>query len=299
MGPGAWPTAVAGTRFTDVRHLAEVDSTNRLVLDEAAAGAPEGLVVVADHQSAGRGRLGRRWEAPAGANLLVSVLLRPALAWPDLHSAAVAVALAAAEACRRVAGVPAACKWPNDLVVGDRKVAGILSETLGPTGGPGGGRAGGPAAVVVGLGLNVAWHPPDPAGDRSSAPSGVPEPGPEGAGTEGTGPGPMVPALATSLEREAGRPVDRLDVLVRTLHELERRLGLLSDATGRAELAAEYRCRSATLGRRVAVLTPAGRLEGTAVDLTPAGALVVEVAGERREVAVGDVVHLRPLSGPG
>lgn len=118
--PGAvtehWPAALPGTRFCDIRHLAEVASTNQLALDAAMAGTQEGLVVVADHQSAGRGRLGRRWEAPAGTNLLVSMLLRPRVCWEDLHRFTAVVAMAAADACREVAGVELAGKWPNDLV---------------------------------------------------------------------------------------------------------------------------------------------------------------------------------------
>lgn len=280
----SWPSSVPGTRFTDVRHLADVDSTNRYALDEAALGAPEGLVVTADHQRAGRGRLGRRWEAPAGANLLVSVLLRPNLPWEAVHCCAVATALAAADACREVAGVAPAGKWPNDLVVGDRKLAGILSETTG-------GAAGGPDAVVVGLGLNVGWHPPDPSG--MSGVSGVSDV----SGVSGVSDAP--PGPATSLEREAGRPVDRARLLMALLRNLERRLVGLDDAQARAALTASYAATCASLGRRVVVVLPSGRLEGTAVDLTEGGALVLDVGGTRRTVTVGDVVHLRPgTSGP-
>jgi BirA family biotin operon repressor/biotin-[acetyl-CoA-carboxylase] ligase len=98
---------------------------------------------VADHQVAGRGRRGRPWDAPPGSSLLMSVLLRPATA-PQLVPAALAVA--AAEACEEVAGVRPGLKWPNDLVVGDRKLAGVLAEVLGD-------------AVVAGIGINVAWAP--------------------------------------------------------------------------------------------------------------------------------------------
>jgi BirA family biotin operon repressor/biotin-[acetyl-CoA-carboxylase] ligase len=163
-----------GTRF-EVRRFEELDSTNRYLLDQARAGAPEGLVAVADHQTAGRGRLGRRWEAPAGAGLLVSVLLRPSLPIEELHLCTVAVALAARSACTEAAGVEPGLKWPNDLIVGERKVAGILAEA----------REG---AVVVGIGVNVAWPPPDT------------EP------TEVAVPGDL--AQATSLWRESGTRID-------------------------------------------------------------------------------------------
>lgn len=135
-------------RFADVRRFESIDSTNRYLLDEARAGAPEGVVAVADHQTAGRGRLGRRWEAPPGACLLCSALLRPALPVERLHLVTAMVGLAARDA---VAGlVEAELKWPNDLLVDGRKLAGVLAEVELP-------------AVVVGIGLNVTWAPPEGA----------------------------------------------------------------------------------------------------------------------------------------
>jgi BirA family biotin operon repressor/biotin-[acetyl-CoA-carboxylase] ligase len=135
----------------DVRRFETIDSTNTWVLEQARAGAPEGLVAVADHQTAGRGRLGRVWEAPAGANLLMTVLLRPAVV---SYRALACVALAGRDACAAVGGgaVVPGIKWPNDLLVpGVGKLAGILAETDGA------------GAVAVGIGLNVAWAPPDAA----------------------------------------------------------------------------------------------------------------------------------------
>ena len=128
-----------------------MDSTNRVALDLARDGGPEGLVVVAGHQRSGRGRRGRSWEAAPGSSLLVSVLLRPALPPEGLHLTVAAVALGAADACADVAGFRPALKWPNDLVVGDAKLAGILAEVEG-------------GAVVVGLGLNVSASAPWPEG---------------------------------------------------------------------------------------------------------------------------------------
>ena len=129
-----------------MRRFPEIDSTNTWVMGEARAGAPEGVVAVADHQTAGRGRLGRVWEAPPGANLLMTVLLRPTT--PDSHLAVAAVALAGRDAASSVGGVSCGLKWPNDLVVDDgRKLAGVLAETDGA------------GAVAVGIGLNVGWAP--------------------------------------------------------------------------------------------------------------------------------------------
>ncbi len=130
-----------------MRRFASIDSTNTWVIGQARTGAPEGLVAVADHQSAGRGRLGRTWESPAATNLLCTVLLRPPVV---SHLVVAAVALAARDAARAVAGVEAGLKWPNDLVVGDAKLAGVLTET----------EAG---AVAAGIGMNVRWAPPGAA----------------------------------------------------------------------------------------------------------------------------------------
>jgi BirA family biotin operon repressor/biotin-[acetyl-CoA-carboxylase] ligase len=147
----------SGTRFTTIESFPSIDSTNRLVTERAAAGAPEGLVVTAELQTAGRGRLDRSWEAEAGAALLVSVLLRPAdlpvSRWFLLGAAA---GVAARDACRQVAGFSPDLKWPNDLLVGERKLAGILAEATG-------------TAAVVGMGLNVHGAPPAAAWADQSA----------------------------------------------------------------------------------------------------------------------------------
>jgi BirA family biotin operon repressor/biotin-[acetyl-CoA-carboxylase] ligase len=136
----------------NVRWIASTGSTNDDLWAAARAGAADRVVLVADHQTAGRGRLDRRWDAPTGANLLVSMLFRTVPDHP--HALTHAVALAAAEASTRVAGVTPDLKWPNDLLVEGAKLAGILSSAGPPQGTPPR-----PAFVVVGLGLNVGWAP--------------------------------------------------------------------------------------------------------------------------------------------
>lgn len=141
----------AETRFTDIRLVAETGSTNDDLAALAAAGAPEGVVLCADFQTAGRGRVDRRWEARPGDGLLVSVLLRPRLPLERRPLVASAVALAARAACVSVAGVTPDVKWPNDLLAPDgSKLAGILAVEAG-------------GAVVVGMGLNVHGGPPGAA----------------------------------------------------------------------------------------------------------------------------------------
>jgi BirA family biotin operon repressor/biotin-[acetyl-CoA-carboxylase] ligase len=239
----------------DVRRFEEIDSTNAYLGHEARRGAPEGVVAVAEHQSAGRGRMDRRWEAPPGASLLVSVLFRPDFHASELHLCTAAMALAAAEACRVVAGVSPLLKWPNDLMVGESKLAGVLAEAEFD------GAAG--CTVVVGLGLNVAW------------------PGPPGVG-------------GTSLTEVGAGPIDRQALLGALLAALSTRRALLDTAPGRRAVAAELRDRCTTLGRRVRVELAAGPVVGVATDLDEAGCLVVRTADGLRTVSAGDVVHLRP-----
>jgi BirA family biotin operon repressor/biotin-[acetyl-CoA-carboxylase] ligase len=280
--PDPIPTVVpgpTGTRFAEVRWFDELDSTNRYLLGEARTGAAEGLVAVADHQSAGRGRLGRRWEAPRAANLLVSVLLRPQLPPEARHLASAVVALAAADACAALAGVTVGIKWPNDLLVDGRKLAGVLAEADVGTEGP--------APIVVGIGINVAWPPAPtdgPARDRST-PGGSP-PAPTDVSD--------IAASATSLVRESGRHVDRARLLDRMLLELEPRAEALSSPQGRTGQAADLRGRCTTIGARVRVESPDSTFSGTAVDVTVEGHLVVDVDDQgSRTVVVGDVIHLR------
>lgn len=259
MLDGGARSQLATTRFGDVRWLPSTDSTNRYLLDEARAGAPEGTVVVADHQDSGRGRLDRAWIAPPGSSLLVSVLLRPELPLERLHLLTSIVALAAADACQVEAGVEVGLKWPNDLVVGSRKLGGILAETHLE-----GARA---RAVVVGLGLNVNW------GHRM-----------EESGLAGE---------AVALDHLAGREVDRGRLLVALLTSLERRYRAVAETAGQVGQAAEYRRRCTSVGRTVRVELAEDTVTGTVADVTNEGHLLVDVGACLRTVTAGDVVHLR------
>ena len=259
-------TALAATRFADLRWVTETGSTNVDVLDLARRGAPEGLVLVADHQTAGRGRQGRSWTAPPGASLLLTVLLRPPAAAASLTTTALGVA--AAEAVEVVAGFTPRLKWPNDLVhpgdgtADDRKLAGILAEADWSD--ARGGRA---VAVAAGIGLNVNWPTNPPA---------------------------EVADIAIACNALAGREVDREDLLVALLRALDRWYTVAVDDA--RPLIAEWRTRSATLGRRVRVDLGGGTtVEGDALDVTDEGHLVVRAdAGTEHTIAAGDVVHLRP-----
>jgi BirA family transcriptional regulator, biotin operon repressor / biotin---[acetyl-CoA-carboxylase] ligase len=237
-------------------------STNADLLARAAAGEPEGAVLVAEQQDAGRGRLGRAWVSPPRAALTFSALLRPAavprarLGWLSLLAG-----VAVAAAVRDVAAVDARLKWPNDVLVGPAKLAGILAEATGD-------------AVVVGIGVNV-----------STGTAELPPPGP-GA------------LPATSLRLEGSPNLDRARLLAGILAGLERRYRTWSRVLGdteRSGLRAEYTGLSATLGRRVRVELPGGRLlDGLAAGVDADGRLLVSMPPDADlPVAAGDIVHLR------
>jgi BirA family biotin operon repressor/biotin-[acetyl-CoA-carboxylase] ligase len=254
----------------EVRRTAETASTNADLLALARQGAAEGIVLVADHQTAGRGRLDRRWEAPPDASLLVSILTQPtdpprSLGTDQLHLVSNAVGVAAASAAHAVTGVDIGLKWPNDLVVetpeGTRKVGGILAETVLVEG-----RV---DALVVGIGINVTWPDELPA---------------------------ELADIAIALNHAAGRPVDRDELLRAFLVELGHWYAALGSAGGRGELLGRYRALSATIGRRVRVELSGETVVGDAVDVSSDGHLLVvdECPDRQREIIAGDVVHLRP-----
>lgn len=264
-----------GTRFCEIRKFQTVDSTNRYLVDEASAGAPDGLVAVADHQSAGRGRLGRRWEAPEGTNLLASVLLRPNLEVSELHLLTLLMALAASDACMTLAEVEPQLKWPNDLLLGSRKLAGILAESVPVSGAQEGpGEEEQRRAVVVGLGLNVGWPAPEEQETQSE-----------------------IEHTATSLSRESATrghqtKLEPRTVLYSVLEGLEGRLRDLVSEGGHERQMSEYRRRCVTLGREVRVSVGEEIFLGTAIDLTSEGHLLLRTASGVLTVTAGDVVHL-------
>ena len=245
-----------GGLWTSLEVVAVTGSTNA---DLLRRGGAEGQVLVAESQVAGRGRMGRSWVSAPGASLTFSVLLRPASVpasrrgWlPLLTGVAVASAL------RDVSGVAAVLKWPNDVLAGSRKLAGILAEQSGE-------------AVVIGIGVNVATT----ADALPVSPSGLP---------------------ATSLLLE-GAAVSREALLAGILRELERRYtAFRDDPSSGAGLLADYRALCATLGRSVRVELPGGRtVSGVAEDIDADGRLLVAPASGAPPVTVsaGDVIHLR------
>ncbi len=238
-----------------VEWVSESGSTNADLLAAARRGPDTNRVLVADYQSAGRGRRGRTWDAAPESSLLFSVLTRPEIPVAVAHLVTTALALGALEACDSLAGVRPGLKWPNDLVVEDRKLAGVLAESV-----VAGDRL---EAVVVGMGLNVR---------TGAAPSEVAD-------------------TAVALEDLCGSAVDRRELLASVLTRFAYWMNQIEAAAGQAELVDSARQESATLGRRVSVeLSDGSVLEGLAEDLDGQGALILE-GGVR--VVEGDVVHLR------
>ena len=255
--PAAWLAPLAGR----VRYYPVVGSTNDVALRLAAEGAPDGTVVLADRQTAGRGRMGREWFSPPGAGLYMSILLRSsggvAGDWPRRLTLGAGVALA--EALLAATGLPVAIKWPNDLVItpgggvrGARKLAGILAEGQG---------AGELDVVVLGCGINVglAAYPAE------------------------------IESRATSLEAELGRPVDRGLVLAVSLESLAREITRLRAGDVVPMLQRWRELAVGATGARVAWTEGGGPRTGVTAGIDSDGALIVRQDGLTRRLLAGEV----------
>lgn len=254
---GSGPTG--GWRRLDV--VEETGSTNADLLARAAAGEDiDGAVLIAEYQTAGRGRHGRQWIAPPRSLLAVSVGVPTTGVRPDRWGwLPLAAGVAVVDALAEVAGVSAGLKWPNDVLVDGRKIAGILAEVAAPA-----------PAVVVGIGVNVSLTEAE-----------LPEP------------------TATSLTLLGARETDRTRLLAAVLHRLAERLAEWRTATGvDSPLGRAYRRHSRTLGTRVRASLPDERtLIGTATGIDDAGRLRIDTGVESVVVSAGDITHLRPVSG--
>ena len=226
-----------GFPWGDIVILAVTDSTNRVAMEMAENGAKHGTVVVADAQTDGRGRMGRRWVSPSGKNLYVSLLLRPSVPAVDAPRLALVAGVALADAVEAV-GVPVSLKWPNDLYCGGRKAAGILAEMASDTDGV--------RHVVIGVGLNVNMEESD-----------FPQ---------------ELRATATSLRILAGKAFRRVDVLARLLDAFGMRYAEFLGG-GFASLRDGWDRRDFLLGSRVLLRRQGGERWGTADGLDAVGAL--------------------------
>jgi BirA family biotin operon repressor/biotin-[acetyl-CoA-carboxylase] ligase len=231
--------------FGEVLHyFPQVGSTNDILRDLANEGAPQGTLVITDEQIKGRGRMGRTWSAPAGTSLLMSILFRPKLKPLDAYRLVMVVGLAAAQACEALTGLHVDVKWPNDLQLSGKKLAGILPESA----------IEGAALryVMVGIGMNVnqTFPPDDPLSVR-----------------------------ATSLAAQGG-PVDRAILLAQIMRGIANwNLRISSTALSDA-----WRDRCTTLGKRVEILTAQGTLVGIAENIDDNGALWLRTDDNQRHL---------------
>ena len=237
-----------------VEYHPEIGSTSDRVRAALAAGEGDGLAVVADRQTAGRGRMGRSWLSPAGTNLLVSVGLRLDLQAERAWWLAAAAALAVREATRPMAEL--LIRWPNDLVTADGlKVAGLLTETTVEGARVTGG--------VLGMGINVIWQ-------RAAMP-------------------PDIAPGATSLADLVGAPVDRVALLADLLAALD---GEIRQVEAGHSPQARFQAASWLTGRAIEVETPGGRLSGVAGRIADDGGLILDGPSLQTTVSVGEVIRV-------
>ena len=250
-----------GSPWVGVDVVEQTGSTNADLAAAAREGAPSGTILVADHQSAGRGRLGRTWMAPPGSSIAMSVLLRPETAPQRWSWLPLLTGLAVSDGLRQACDLPADLKWPNDVLVAERKVCGVLAERIDADHGP---------AVVLGMGINVSL-------------------------TAAELPVPTATSVTLALAElgAVGIPVSRTAIIATVLVSLSRILRQWADGDDRAAAVA-YRERCGTLGRPVRVdLADGTSVHGTAESVDAAGRLVLLTDRGRRSFAAGDVVHLR------
>jgi BirA family biotin operon repressor/biotin-[acetyl-CoA-carboxylase] ligase len=241
---------------SSIRHFTTIGSTNDVALTLAAHGDHAGSIVIADEQTAGRGRRGRQWFSPPGSGVYVSVVLAPGQAREDPARATMLLTIAAGvalvEGIEAATGLRADLKWPNDVLLSRRKLAGILAEAESA------------AVVVLGYGVNVG-------------PMAYP---------------PELRERATSLESELGRRIDRAAVCGRTLEALARRYGDLLEGRFDAILDA-WRGRSpASRGARVSWPGPQGIEQGVTAGIDERGALLVRVGGRVERIVAGELTWL-------
>ena len=254
--------ALRGRFGKPLRYYPSIGSTNEEAMTWATEGAPEGAVVGADHQTAGRGRWGRTWSSEPGTLLQTSTILRPRVPVADAGVITTSVGVACARAVEEVSGLEIGLKWPNDVNIAGKKIAGILVESQVDEGGK-------IEAAIVGVGINANWRIED-----------MPE---------------EIRHKATSILVVTGRTVDRLDLLCAYLFALESVYGLIA-AGRREEIVAEAVMRSEVIGHDVTVRFLDGTaMAGRAVGLDPSGALRLDSGEGERVVHVGEIEQLRPL----
>lgn len=245
----------------EVRVLPEVGSTNDYLKEAARGGAPEGLAVLAERQTAGKGRLGRSFQSPAGLGLWMSVLLRPTCPPERLPAVTALTAAACAEAIREVCGAEAGIKWPNDLVLGGRKLCGILTELEWEA------ESGEFSCVIIGAGINVSQDEADF--------------------------GPEVAPIAISLAQALGTAPDRTELAAQVIRSLN---ALYDDFPAQnAAYLDHFRRDCLTVGNPIKVISGAGERIGTATGISDDFGLTVRWEDGSTETLTSGEVSVRGL----
>jgi len=232
-----------------------IDSTNNCAKAVAGCGAGEGTVVIAEHQTNGKGRHGRVWQSTPNENLMFSIVLRPKLPPEDLNLLPLYVAVAVSDAIERLAGIKLECKWPNDLLINGKKVAGILIE--------GSYKQNSIDYVVIGVGINV---------------NQLRFPG-------------EIEATATSLRLEIGKEVDRIPLFREILVSMEN-IYRNSSSRGFQSIIPQWLAHTHMINRTISVSQQGTVFSGTVKGLSPEGGLVLQTDGAERTVFAGDVTIL-------
>ena len=247
-----------------IHHFDTLDSTNAKAYQLALDGAEEGEVVIAESQEKGKGRLGRQWVSPPFLNLYLSVILRPKIPPHQASLITLMAAVATADAIREFSGLAPLIKWPNDILLQGRKVAGLLNEIHSEID-----RI---HFVILGVGVNLN-------ADENTLPK-------------------EIRGVATSLKIEMGQMISRKAFLPFFLQELERWYSIFIHG-GSAVILEAWRGRAHLQGRRVRVASFGETLTGTAIDVDSDGALILETAdGERKRVVAGDVEYSTKIEAP-
>lgn len=245
----------------EVISYAQTGSTNDVALELADNGMQEGTLIIAEFQTGGRGRRKRKWLSPTGTSILASLILRPDIMAHEAQSITLISAAAVAQAIRSITQLPALIKWPNDVIINDRKVSGILVElrTEGST----------VNFVVVGIGVTVNLP-------VNLFPSEIMD-------------------VATSLSHELGHNVSRIALLQEILRQLEQRYVKVKERRIDG-IMAEWKALSATIGRQVRVTLPRRIIRGQALDIDAGGALLIRAStGQIQRIAADDTVQIRVI----
>ena len=243
----------------EILFFESVSSTNTVAMEMAAQGCAEGTIVMAETQTTGKGRLGRSWISPAGKNLYMSIVLRPAMSPRDATALTLLSAVACASAIRSFSSVAVTIKWPNDIIVGDRKLGGILTEIKADID-----RI---THAVVGIGINVNLSIADMSDE--------------------------IKDIATSVIDQTGEPSSRTELAGEVIKEFNKWYGLLM-TRGKKVIIDEWLALSSTIGKHVLVSSGKVHLEGSAEGIDDEGLLILKLAdGTYRKVSAGDVIITR------